>query len=992
MRIPKLTKLLALAGTLFAFTATSQGQQIYLNTFNTDDSANWSRNFSYYSATGTGGTTFNSISNNLIDFNFDYTSVGLPIAPHSALFGSAAIHHGLKLNACYTNTATLKSGYVTSGLSVAPTNFSITANFVMHADMWINVDCDPFSVVDTNYLTDSTASLANGDSANSTASTVFYGCGYGTAGTSATMPGDTDAIWVGALTDNGSSAMYRMYGPSSIGASSYQDGTYQTSGTVTPAFAGDPLVYNIGNGVQGLGTRNMIGSTGNPPYTQAEMSTNLATGVPWRNLIPISPVPLAQQILYHQQTNNYSLPGFLTFAWHDVSVEKIGSVIVYKIDGNIIATGNYASAGTPPGTFLTFVASRTGTSVASPVSATAPFYTNLNFVVFANIVVSNYNNVVNISAPTPTCQEGFPAEPGVFTFTRSSAGVPLTVNYTVTGTATNGVNYQTIATNVTFNSTALTTNVNIVPIDDGIPSATKQVVLTLQSGNGYAGAGSAVVNLLDGDTPTVDISAPAGAQAYGRYTGSAPNGNNDYIPFVLTRRGNLTPASDPVVNLAYSGSAVGGTDFTPISSIDIPSGIQTTNLVIAPVYNPSITTNRTVIASVASVANGAVGNGPASGTIVSANYPAPVAVLLSDDLQSSTDSTNWAVTYGTGDPVNDAQNYSADFGDSAPSTAPGGNTAALFLTCNKQIPATSTPAPGAVNCYFTNLFLSGNYAVRFNMNVTEGQLVAADSEGPVFGINHTGTCSNWWYGNGTLTGGPWASDGVWYWMNAQPNGTSAGDYIEFTGDGGTNGNAGWEQLATGVAATFAQDFKDDNYGIYGPFTTFDANGNMGTPGIPANASPEDEDVSTWSDVEIKQVNGVITMSINHTPIFVYTNTTVWTNGYLMLGYEDPYGITVNTTDAGVYYANLQVVQLPSTTAIVMTINKIVVSGGDVVITFTTSSSSDTTSSFTLDSSGTLNGTFSAASPSATITSLGGNQFQATIPYAGGTQFYKIQHD
>jgi hypothetical protein len=984
---------ICVAATWFVATSMSEAQIIYSNNFNTDDSSNWAVNASYTNA------TFNPAT--LVYFNFDYTTVGLPIAPHSAEFGSAAIHHGLKISACYTNPATLLGSAVTTGISASPTNFSITANFVMHADMWMNVDCTAYATYQPTNVTGASYADNNHDS---TASTVLYGCGYGTKGTVATTPGVTDAIWVGALTDNGSSAQYRMYGPetSPVDAqASYQDGVFQTSGTVTPAFPGDPYVYNLINGLTGSGNgpgcRNMIATTGNPPYTSAQLSTNLATGVAWGTIFPPTKVPDAQTNLYPQQMNNCSLPGFLDFAWHDVEVDKIGSVIIYKIDGNIIATGNYASAGTPAGSFLTFVATRTATSVAS--AASGANYTNLNFVVFANIVVSNYDNVVNVSASTPTCQEGVPASPGVFTITRSSAGVPLTVSYTLTGTATNGVNYQTLPITVTFASTATSTNIYVVPIDDGIPNVTSTVVLTLQNGTGYAGAGSAVVSILDGDTPTVDISSPSGAQAYGRYTGTSPgSGNNDYIPFTLTRRGKLTTGSSLTVNIAYAGSAIGGTDFTPVSSVSIADGAQTAPLAIAPLDNSSVTTNRTVIASVSSVTGGAVGNGPATGTIVSAHYAAPVAVLLSDDLQSSVDSNNWSITYGTGDPTNDSVNYSANFGFSLSSdpsgnsipAPPGGNSAALHLTCNKQIPSTSTPAPGAVNCYYTNVFLSGNYAVRFNMNIIEGQSAAGNSEGPIFGINHTGTCSNWWYGSGTIAAQNWSSDGVWYYINAQPLGSASGDYMEFSGAGGTNGNLGHMTLTNAFAPTFAQDFKDDNNGIYGPFTTYDANNQQGTAGTPANGSSVTSDDSTWSDVEIKQINGIITMSINHTPIFVYTNTTVWTNGYLMLGYADPFGGSVGAPEAGVYYANLQVVQLAA--PIVITINSIAINGGNVVITFTTSSAADTNTSFTVLSSGTVNGAYNAVSPAASITSLGGNQFQATTPYIGGTQFYLIQHN
>jgi Calx-beta domain len=984
---------LAAAGALFAATMTSWAQQIYLDNFNnTDDRTNWVVLFGY---TMTDPNAY--ISNNLVVVGFDYTTLGLPIAPHSVEFGSDSIHKGLKMSACYTNPPTQLHGNVVTGLSACPTNFSITANFVMHADMWVNVDCSPYPVTNTDY-TSASASFADNNH-DSGASTVFYGCGYGTAGTSETIPGHTDAIWVGMLTDNGSGANVRMYGPSVQG--SYQDFVYQESGITTPAFPGDPLVYNLGNGANGLGTRNLISTTANPPYTSSQMSTNLATGVAWRDIFPPSPCPLAQQILYPQQTNNYSLPGFCTFGWHDVSVEKIGNVIIYKIDGNILATGNTDSAGTLGGSFLTFVASRTSTGVLAANNASVPVYTNLNYVIFANIVVSNYSAIVNVSATTPTCQEGQPANPGVFTITRPSAGVPLTVNYTLTGSATNGSQYQLLATNVTFASTATQTNIYVTPIDDGISSPTRTVVLTLVSGTDYVGAGSAIVNIFDGDTPTIDISSATGAQAYGRYTNSTGPGNNaDFIPYTLTRRGKLTTGSDLTVNLSYSGSAVSGSDFAPVSSVTMPDGVASVTNQIVPVDDPNVTSNRTVTISVASVPVGAVGNGTASGTIVSAHYAVTSPVLLSDPLTNSADATNWRVVYGCGDPLDDAADFSADFGMNLGNAGggipipppPNGNGYALHLTCNKNGAPSS---PGAVNAYFTNLVLSGNFAVRFNMNIVEGQVPASSSEGPVFGINHTGTCSNWWYGTGFITNGTWSSDGIWYYINAEPAGAARGDYQEYAGVGGLSGgvvtNVGWINLANSFQTSFTQVFKDSD--TAGPFTAFDVNGHQ-TPGVPANESPAvGYDASTWSDVEIKQVDGVVTMSINHTPIFAYTNTTAWTNGYLMLGYEDPFGASIGTSDAGVYYANLQVVQLPAIVPSVITINSIAISGGNVVIVFTTNNGADTTSSFTLRSSSTVNGTYTDVSPAANITLLGSNQFQATTPYTGGTEeFYRVHHN
>src|SRR6185312_11023204 len=142
------------------------------------------------------------------------------------------------------------------------------------------------------------------------------------------------------------------------------------------------------------------------------------------------------------------------------------------------------------------------------------------------------------------------------------------------------------------------------------------------------------------------------------------------------------------------------------------------------------------------------GGAAAVGTIVDSDY-APATVLFTDTLTDPNDATNWAITYGTGDPTNNSANFNVDFGFnlSAASGAavpppPGGAGFALHETCNKNV---SPGAAGAVNAYFTNLFLSGNYAVRFNMNLIEGQTLSAATEGAVFGVNHTGTCSNWWW-------------------------------------------------------------------------------------------------------------------------------------------------------------------------------------------------------------------------------------------------------
>lgn len=928
---------LAVSAALFGVTLVSRAQLIYSDDFsNPNDATNWVVN---YSDTGS----------NYVNFNFDYTTIGLPPAPHS----TGGNTKGLKMSPDIT-AGSLIAGAV-NGLSATPTNFSISANFDMHADMWINY----------NGTGPATLTVGGGGSG----STIVYGCGYGTVGSAAQVAGSIDSILCGMQTDNGSSAEARMYGPNQAG--SYQNGVFQSSGTGVPGFPGDGLVYN------------------NPSGTRAFYAQATWTAVPspnWTNFFPSTIVPQAQIDLFHQQTNIECNLGAPVFGWHDVEVEKAGNIIVYLVDGHLVATGDYASAGAPSGDKLVFTAFDINSS-----PSTDPNFANLNFVVFANVVVSNLPTVVSIQATTPTCSEAAPTVPGVFTLTRTSSGSPLTVLYTISGTATNGVQYQTIPSTVTFAADATTTNINIFPIDDGISSPTTFVKIALQSAPGYGAGGGAVVNILDNDPTTIDISSPSGAQAYGRYTNTvAGSGNNDFVPFTITRRGKLTTGSDLTVNVSYGGSAVSGTDYAPVATVPLTDGTVSNSFFVAPIDNPSITTNRTLTCTVASGTGYAVGTGPASGTIVSAHYPA-ANVIFSDDLQSSADATNWNITYGCGSPLTNSTDFQADFGMSLANAAgsitipppPGGNTNALHLTCNKDTGVPSSA--GAVNAYFTNVFLSGNYAVRFNMNIIQGQV--NQTEGVVFGINHSGSLSNWWYGSGFLytnNNASWASDGIWYWITAQQGGAGAGDYLEKTGVGGTNNNTGWQSLATKTASSFTQVFKENP----GPFTSIDSTGVTLSPGLPANTTPAlGYDASTWSDVEIRQTNNVVTLSINHTPIFVYTNKTVWKSGYLMLGYGDPFS-SVGSPDAGVYYANLQVVDLGPDT---MTINNISVNGSNVVIKFTSTNPTDTASSFSLVTSGPVTSTYTSVT--ATITSLGSGVFQATTAYTGDAQrFYRILHN
>ena len=56
---------------------------------------------------------------------------------------------------------------------------------------------------------------------------------------------------------------------------------------------------------------------------------------------------------------------------------------------------------------------------------------------------------------------------------------PLTVNFTISGTATNGVDYQSIGGSVVIGTLELTAVVDVIPIDDNFVEGRESVILTL---------------------------------------------------------------------------------------------------------------------------------------------------------------------------------------------------------------------------------------------------------------------------------------------------------------------------------------------------------------------------------------------------------------------------------------------------------------------------------------------------------------------------------
>lgn len=241
---------------------------------------------------------------------------------------------------------------------------------------------------------------------------------------------------------------------------------------------------------------------------------------------------------------------------------------------------------------------------------------------------------------TVTFRDNVAAEPGnsgIYLLNRlGPTNSSLTVNFTLGGTATAGVDYQTIATNVSINSGASNATVTVTPINDTIPEATETVILTLAPGTGYTigTPASATMPLLDNDPPVVSISAsdPDAGE---------PSNNGS---FTLSRVGPL--ASPLTVQFAASGTASSGADYSPFgTAATFPAGVATTNIIVALINDGLVEGSETVIVTLTASDNYTLGV-PSSATVTLTDDDAPrISVVASDNTAAEPGSNTGRFTF-----------------------------------------------------------------------------------------------------------------------------------------------------------------------------------------------------------------------------------------------------------------------------------------------------------------------------------------------------------
>jgi hypothetical protein len=221
-----------------------QGPPLFADDFETDSSSVWVVNRSQSDGTAT--------------FAFDYSTIGIPPAPHSA----GGTTHGLKIQANDTNA-------VASGVSLSPVGKSFTGDYRLRFDLWINYNGPLF------------------DGGNQ--STEYASFGLGTKGIapqwSAGGSGD-DAVWASMDGDSGNGRDVRMWRGSTEVTAASNPGVYPAASQNT---ANTPYYYFMGGdpapaGQLALYPLDQTGTTGigNPGFAWHDvMLTKIGNTVTW---------------------------------------------------------------------------------------------------------------------------------------------------------------------------------------------------------------------------------------------------------------------------------------------------------------------------------------------------------------------------------------------------------------------------------------------------------------------------------------------------------------------------------------------------------------------------------------------------------------------------------------------------------------------------------------------------------------------------------------
>jgi hypothetical protein len=574
-------------------------------------------------------------------------------------------------------------------------------------------------------------------------------------------------------------------------------------------------------------------------------------------------------------------------------------------------------------------------NIVSPAAATA--------------FISDNEPIVSLSVP-----DEFGSEEGPDTITfniirTGNTAQPLTVNYQLTGTATNGLDYVTNTLSATIPAGETNALVVITPIDDSQAEFTETVILTLLGGIDYTvgspSTGTAYIS--DNEFPELRITA-TDSNAFERFP-------NDVIVFTITKLGN-TNASQFVL-MDFGGTALPDVDYVrPFTdpTMYFAEGMVTTNLVIRIIDDALFEGDETITVTLQPNDYTVGMPGSASARIQDDEY-GPEDLLFADNFNSDT-SADWILRFGANNNILDyTVDWPFDYATIGVPPAPGSlgaDTMGVRISVNK----TNSAAGGGagLNLYPRDRNFSGDYALRFDLYLSYG--TASTTEHALTGINHSGQVTN--RISQSTTGIQRGTDGIW--VAIESDGSANREWAMYTS---TNAASAAFQITNRSAASLTNILTSP------PYTVAGSVGNSSSSGT-----------KTWADVELSQVGRLLTLKVNRNIIYRFTNTFGFSNGTIMIGHNDQFD-SVGSLENFAIFDNVRVVRLGTR------ITSGGVSGNTVTLNFVSSDGGAPTD-FHIDSTPTLSPP-SWTEESSAITSTPGG-YQATLSASGPMRFYRVR--
>ncbi|MCZ8356359.1 MAG: SBBP repeat-containing protein [Microcystis sp. LE19-388.1G] len=276
----------------------------------------------------------------------------------------------------------------------------------------------------------------------------------------------------------------------------------------------------------------------------------------------------------------------------------------------------------------------------------------------------------------------------IYTFTRTGSTTnPLTVNYSVAGTATNGTDYASIPTSVTFVAGSATATVIVDPTPDTTAESNETVILTLATGTGYTvGTTTAVTGTITNVTlPTITLAVSPS---------SVTEDGTQNLIYTFTRSGSTT--NPLTVNYTVGGTATNGTDYASIpAGVIFAANSATATVIVDPTPDTTAESNETVILTLATGTGYTVGTTTAvTGTITNVPATSVTSQLSINDItvvEGQNSNAILTVTVNNPNPQQITVNYTTAPIDATANVDYTSQTGTLTIAANTSTATISIP-------------------------------------------------------------------------------------------------------------------------------------------------------------------------------------------------------------------------------------------------------------------------------------------------------------